>query len=369
LGGFELLVCYDSSALSFSRVNQGPAISQWEYFTYRTVQGNPCPSCNLQALSIVATRDLNNGVAPEPPQYSPEGILARICFDVSFDPSRRGTTAPIGFCLRQCRDNTVSSAGDGDTLYTPDTSMGQILYTNGYDTAGCPEAITRSPVLELRGGWVRISWPPLIRRGDINLDGTAFDVFDFLLFADFFFEGYSVWNPETASRQIPATDCNGDGEPLTVADLDYLLRVFAEGVELSDTLPEPYADTLLVLPRPAGDNWIISTRSSSPVSMLWLQLEDSSPGDFVVRRLGDSAVVVNSQQTDGILRMLVTEKEFKEVFGTEWADRMEISTPSQGELNIVAAQASRYPGVSMTVRVIRPINGVAEFVTVGGMPR
>ena len=103
--------------------------------------------------------------------------------------------------------------------------------------------------------------------------------------------------------------------------------------------------------------------------MLWLQLEDSSPGEFVVHWLGDSSVVAGAQQTDGTLRMLVAKKEFKEVFGTEWADRLEISTPSHGGLNIVAAQASRYPGVSMTVRVVRPINGVAEFVTVGGMPR
>jgi len=50
LDRFELLICYDSSALSLIESVAGPAISQWEYFTYRTVQRSLCPSCGLQTL-------------------------------------------------------------------------------------------------------------------------------------------------------------------------------------------------------------------------------------------------------------------------------------------------------------------------------
>ncbi|MBI5868964.1 MAG: hypothetical protein HZB43_11885 [candidate division Zixibacteria bacterium] len=258
----------------------------------------------------------------------------------------------------------MSTATASRTLYLPDTTQGNLLQTEGYDTIDCPDSSKISPVLELRSGWVRISWPPLIRRGDINLDGDPFNALDFLLLRDFFLQGYSVWNPELASRQIPATDCNGDGEPLTVADLDYLFRIFGGSADLRDTLPGPYSDSLLIMPSEVGGRWVIGTRSTCPVSMLWLQIEDTTGGQIAVRYLGDTASVALPTQTGGTLRLIVMGRHFNQALRTVETDLLEITTPGAGPLRIAASQASKSPGVSMVVQVAQRINGVVTTKTI-----
>jgi len=368
LGGFELLVCYDKSVLAFNGpVARGPAISSWEYFTYRTDGKVPCMSCDLGVLRLVAQRDLDNAVAPDPPQYFPEGILATLRFVVSSDRSHIGTVAEVGFCLLECRDNTIYLEGNRNSLYMPDARTGRIAFMTGYDTMACPRAYTLHPALELRGGWVRIEPPTEGLKGDIDLDGIAFEVHDAVLFSNYFHIGYAAFDPERASEQIAATDCDGDGEPLTRADLEGMIRSITAEVPIGDTLAVPYQDTLLIRPRLEGDRWILSCESTIQVDELWFKIIVPVSLE-AVQYLGEPPAVVSSSAVDGRLQVACGTVNGQHIFGPELGDRFEVQGYS-GYWFFMTAQASRYPGVAMTVRVVRPINGVAEFVTVGGMPR
>ncbi len=366
LSAFEFLACYDDEFLDFMICNKGPAISQWEYFTFRTMSTSPCSSCGLRSIRVIAMRDLNNGVAPDPPQYFPEGVLATLSFFVSGDFAARGTVARVGFCLQSCRDNTMTPvAGNGEMLYAPDTTLGQILHMSGYDTITCPQ-FSRSPAIEFRGGWIRIEDPSRPLRGDVDLNRIAYEVHDAEIFSNYFSVGYAAFDPEKASEQIAATDCDGNGEPLTRADLGVMIRTITGEDPLGDSLSVPYKDTLMIYPRREGDRWILSCASTIQLDELWLRIVPPGAPGILIHYLDDPAVVVSSSSVEYWLLVACGTVEGRQIFGPERRDRFEIQGYSGDWLSVVA-QASRYPGVSMTVRVVQPVNGTGQMMTVGGM--
>ena len=70
-------------------------------------------------------------------------------------------------------------------------------------------------------------------RGDINLNGTANEIADAVLFSNYFVHGISVFNVNI-DGQIAASDVNADGITLSVADLVYQIRII-----VGDALPYP----------------------------------------------------------------------------------------------------------------------------------
>ena len=81
-------------------------------------------------------------------------------------------------------------------------------------------------------------------QGDINLNGTAYEVADAELLAYYFIYGESVFTIDK-TKQIIASDCNADGNQLTVADLTYAVRN-----TVGDALP------FLLLPKVISANLI-----------------------------------------------------------------------------------------------------------------
>ena len=72
-------------------------------------------------------------------------------------------------------------------------------------------------------------------RGDINLNGTSYEIADCVLFANYFTEGITTFSVDQA-KQEAATDINADGVTLTVADFVYMVRVV-----LGDAMAYPNA--------------------------------------------------------------------------------------------------------------------------------
>ncbi len=62
--------------------------------------------------------------------------------------------------------------------------------------------------------------------GDLDHNGVAYEVSDAVMFANFFLEGLAAFSPYVEDA-IWASDINSDGIPLSVADLQCLLRVIA----------------------------------------------------------------------------------------------------------------------------------------------
>jgi hypothetical protein len=78
-------------------------------------------------------------------------------------------------------------------------------------------------------------------RGDVNLNNIANEIGDAVVFTNYFIAGLAAFTVNDEG-QIAATEINGDGIVLTVADLVYLIRVI-----IGDALPlpklSPYATT------------------------------------------------------------------------------------------------------------------------------
>ena len=61
-------------------------------------------------------------------------------------------------------------------------------------------------------------------RGDVNLNTIAYEIADVVLFSEYFTKGMAVFTIDE-SNQTMATDINGDGVTLSLADLVYGIRI------------------------------------------------------------------------------------------------------------------------------------------------
>jgi hypothetical protein len=252
IGGFDFLIAYDPSALAFSSAAPGDLIDDgaFEYFTYRTGPwgncGNGCPS---GLVRIVGLREYNNGVT-NPNHINLPGELVKLTFFVSNDRTLECQFVPIRFYWLDCGDNAISSE-DGNMTYLGykvfDFEGSEILDPTLFGYAGpadsCydtvftkDDSVKNYPygVIIFRNGGIDIICSDSIdARGDVNLNGIANEIGDAVVFTNYFVAGLSAFtiNPE---GQIAATEINGDGAPLTVADLVYLVRII-----IGDVSPLP----------------------------------------------------------------------------------------------------------------------------------
>jgi len=278
LAGYNLLIHYDASALSFVSAKIGPTLdacgvggSGWEYFTYRFgADGNCGGSCPSGLLRVVALAETNNGpnhpgcAVPGPyrdPYDLSSDILALLRFYVTNDRSFECQYTEIGFAWIDCGDNSFSDT-TGNNLYiaadkavhtfewdkyTLDQNLIAceaypnligVLY-GGFCLGECAnwEPNKPSPIetIYFMNGGVDVACADSIdARGDINLNGVANEIADAVLFTNYFLKGINAFDPNPQRRQgmIAATDVNADGHALTVGDLVYLLRII-----VGDALP------------------------------------------------------------------------------------------------------------------------------------
>ncbi|MBK7141750.1 MAG: T9SS type A sorting domain-containing protein [bacterium] len=252
IGGFDLLIKYDNSALTLSEVLPGGFITDcgWEYFTYRFgANGNCAGGCPSGLVRIVSIAETNNGnnhpdcFTNYPPPPGIDSVIASLKFLVTNDRTLECQYTPVEFFWIDCGDNGLSSV-DGDSLLIS-------RYVYGYgggdpyfhieETAGIEFPTTQGAqeecdlftpgkpstwrVIDFFNGGVDIVCADSIdARGDINLNNFSNEIADAVLFSRYFIYGLPVFTINQAG-QIAATDVNADGLTLTVADLVYLIRV------------------------------------------------------------------------------------------------------------------------------------------------
>jgi hypothetical protein len=103
--------------------------------------------------------------------------------------------------------------GPADTCY--DT-----VYTNLGEVKNAP----LGAIIFRNGGIDIICADSIDARGDINLNGISNEIGDAVVFTNYFISGLAAFTINVEG-QIAATEVNGDGIPLSVADLVYLIRV------------------------------------------------------------------------------------------------------------------------------------------------
>jgi len=224
IGAFDFLIGFDATALSLLTVTPGAGISAWEFFTFRIVDPSTTCSgiCPSGLVRIVGIADINNGSplsdssqilpGPDPREF------ANVQFLVSNDRTLAGQFVPVTFWWNDCGDNTFSSP-QGDLYVASDVDPDTCI-------TGGKELIT-SCALFFDGGGCIPRATDIDERGDLNLNGIAYEIADAVLYSNYFISGPSVLDldPTRRESQIAASDINGDGAPLTVADLVFLIRI------------------------------------------------------------------------------------------------------------------------------------------------
>lgn len=252
IGGFDFLIAYDNSVLNFVIAEPGELINdgKFEYFTYRYgAYGNCGSGCPSGLLRVVGMRETNNGVV-NPYHITGPGELVKLTFFVSNDLTFEGSYIPIRFFWIDCGDNTLSDES-GNWLYLGlkvydfegNEITDPIEYGYSGPAASCFDTVYSSDELFknaplgtiiFRNGGIDIEDADSIdARGDVNLNGVAYEISDAVVFTNYFIEGLAAFtiNPD---GQKAATEVNGDGYTLTVADLVYLIRVI-----VGDAQPMP----------------------------------------------------------------------------------------------------------------------------------
>jgi hypothetical protein len=251
LGGFDFLVAYDASVLTAMNATPGDLIDEdkFEYFTYSYgANGNCDGGCPSGLMRIVGLREKNDGIL-NPNHITGPGELAKIKFFVSNDYTYECQFVPVRFFWLDCADNTLSSE-NGNWLYLGQqvfTFEGDLItdpeiygYTGPADT--CYDFFTATSTGEIKnyplgaivfrnGGVDIICVEDIDDRGDVNLNGIAYEISDAVVFTNYFINGLAAFTINI-DGQTAATDINGDGLALSVADLVYLIRVI-----VGDALP------------------------------------------------------------------------------------------------------------------------------------
>ncbi|MEW5924674.1 MAG: T9SS type A sorting domain-containing protein, partial [Candidatus Zixiibacteriota bacterium] len=245
IGGFDLLMAYDASVLSFTYAVQGDAIDEWEYFTYRLIDNDGCgTSCPSGLIRLVGIADENNGpYHPSADQLTPSGVISIVGLRIANNQNLGGQYLPISFYWIDCGDNSMANPL-GDLLYIDSKIFGNSgsLLWDEYDDTHYPESARPDGVgapdeclvgdkttpircVYFHNGGICVTHPDSIdARGDVNLNGVAYEIADAVVFTNYFIYGLSAFTVNVAG-QIAATDVNADGFTLTVADLVYLVRV------------------------------------------------------------------------------------------------------------------------------------------------
>jgi len=247
IGGLNLLIEYDASALNLTSVLTGDFITTcgWEYFTYRNGACGDCGSsaCPSGKVRITAIAEINNG-ANHPSCFLLEPAeVAKLVFLVTNDRTFECQFVPIRFSWCDCRDNTLSSV-TGDTLYIS-SSVNDYFADGVYNditdiSAPFPGHFGANTTCDVEledgkpnpircidffnGGIDIICADSIDDRGDINMNGVPNEVADAVLLGNYFIYGLGVFTVNVQG-QIAASDVNADGAVLSVADLVYLIRV------------------------------------------------------------------------------------------------------------------------------------------------
>jgi len=259
MGGFDFLISYDASALTFIQASMSgfPEACDWEYFTYRNgPTGNCDGGCPSGMIRVFALADYNDG-ANHPDCFIPPDAGEYGLFNLRFFVSNNRTFecqyVPITFFWYDCGDNTIASKS-GDTTFVDRAIYnfeGELIWDEFDDITypenerqlylGAPDQCTTNPdpdkpnairCIDFTNGGIDIVCADSIdARGDLNLNGIANEISDAVVFTNYFVSGFNAF---TINRdgQTAASDANADGIPLSVADLVYVIRVIT-----GDALP------------------------------------------------------------------------------------------------------------------------------------
>ncbi|MEZ5357992.1 MAG: T9SS type A sorting domain-containing protein [Candidatus Zixiibacteriota bacterium] len=371
MGGFDFLIHYDESILTFTQASLGDHLVEcnWEYFTYRhSWNGNCGTGCPSGEIRLVGLAETNNG--PYHPDYSciniasnNDAALVNLQFYVTSDVNANGQFAQVKFFWMDCGDNTISVVS-GDTLavsrnvYNYYGENGTDTYVDVTDTDtdfptwyGAPETcITQftpgtdkiPPVRFVdfyNGGIDIIDKDKIDDRGDINQNGISNEIADAVMLTNFFIYGESAFNNHVAAS-LAASDINADGTPVTIADLVYLTRIIVGDAQpYPKPVPDAHFDATF-----DGETIRISTDVDAGAALFVFDI-DGTVGKPTV----NDNLKILSDVIGGRLRLLVYD-----IGTTPITSATEITIPVEGKAELISVEAATYQGAELdaTIRTL-----------------
>lgn len=185
-------------------------------------------------------------------------------------------------------------------------------------------------------------------RGDINVNGVAYEVGDGVMFANYFVGGLKVFGNHIGGS-IAASDINADSVTLSLADLAYLVRVITNEVE-------PYPKTVswayeaVVQMRLDASTAILSVNSPVDMGAGYFVLEHSG---FTIGapRLGSQASPMSLiySDTDGILKVLIYSLQKGAAIASGTGDILVLPLSGSGSVQLTNAELAEYFGNQIKV--------------------
>ncbi|MBD3257247.1 T9SS type A sorting domain-containing protein, partial [candidate division GN15 bacterium] len=364
IGGFELLISYDASVMAFLDATiEGTEVDGWEYFEYRLNEaacGSACPSGVVRFVGIA---DQNNGAAHPPfESLNPNGVLIDMQFQVANDQNLGDQFLPINFVWYDSTDNAVSDTTGTELyvdlrIYNPE---GFIVWDEDDDVTypessrpfglGTPDDCfgggKTDPVrcIEFQNGGICVLHPDsLDDRGDINLNGIAYEIADAVVFSNYFVYGLSVFTVNVAG-QVAATDVNADGITLSVADLVLLIRVI---IGDADPIPKlsPYAEDLIVTSDYEPGMMQVSTNAVGDIgaALFVFELQGDVRIDEPALARGASGMDLDYIIENNELRMLVWNLGTEKILSGE-QQILDIPINGEGNLLVKEVEVCDYQG-------------------------
>ena len=404
-GGFNFLVAYDASALTFQGATPGEVLDRcgWEYFTYRYgADGNCSGGCPSGLVRIVGIAETNNGPNHPVEGCDPVGVLANLSFLVSNDRTLECQYVPIRFFWIECGDNTISNAA-GTLLYLASTVKEypgdganlMDLYTAVFPSFIGPEAYCydgdkadiQQDIDFVNGGIDIVCADSIDARGDLNLDGLAYTIADAVMYSNYFVDGLTALVFITEVNQygyvpgyagsIAASDVNADGLALTVADLVYLIRVV-----VGDAQPYPkvnpqaslYVGESLTVDGQMGGAFIVIAGDHTPTLLannmemkssfdgentrvlVWSQTGESFTGEF----LGNVGTVISAELATAEGAMVNATKLIPTNFGLAQNYPNPFNPTTKIELSLPVASDFTITIYAVTGQVVDQISGSGE---------
>ncbi len=247
--GFDFLIKFDTVTLSFAGLTPGevfdiPGAYEWEYFEFRVDTVGDYAGF----LRAVALANTNDGPHVPLDVTVPDGTtLFTLNFDVTADTSYNCTWNPVRFYWMDCGDNVIAPDSLGMVLAVSDgvydwIGGGHMDVSEPYGPLpglyGVPDScVTDTMVIRMidfyNGGIDVHCTDEIDDRGDINCNGIANELADYVTYFDYFIFDTDAFN-EHIECSVSASDVNADGSGLRVEDLIYLHRITR-----GDALPYP----------------------------------------------------------------------------------------------------------------------------------
>ena len=366
MGGFDLLVSYEHAqgALTFISASMGDLLinCDWEFFTYRYgPYGNCGDACPSGMIRMTALAETNDGPY-HPTCFDNAGgydVLAVMKFFITTDITYECMYAPVEWFWTDCGDNTISSKyGDSlfmeDRVFHYDPFVGEITNHNvdfpSY-TGIMDACLVGDKELPLRaidftnGGFKIICSEEIDGRGDINVNGLMNEIADAVMFTNYFIMGLSAFGPTADNHQdasIAASDVNADGNPLSVADLVYLVRVIQ-----GDAMPYPKlthgANSIAITSQLQGENLIVRSDAEAGAALLVFKVT-GNVGEPTL--LGDNTNMDIAYGREGNeLRVLIFNIE--EPNSIQSGDLLTI--PVDGSIELREVEAADFDGNTLNV--------------------